>query len=634
MRYIEASEKAFTQGAADRLAGSDEKPVMLSSFTYDFGIDTTEVTQKEFFDITGRRPVVDDIYGKGDAYPVYNVSWFDAILFCNAKSKFMGLDTVYEFFQVKLTASGSAYELTGLKIHYEFEGIRLPTEAEWEFVARENTSALPFPHLSNVSEAARMAWFDTTSSGKAHPVAQLEPNAFGIYDLAGNVFEWTGDWKGPYSVPSITNSIGALEPNGYYEKVIKGGAFTHGFINLRPSRRSATYPTTIGTAVRYIGFRCARGAITDVHYIAKGAASVKTNTVDLIAGDMRSLVSSPGARLVFVNVTDNIKTLCVIDYSRSHPLVHEFSDDHNVNVPVISPDGKQVVYSSHGEGFGGNAKGYIRSLDSLDAPPVPIGGDSVYTPRFWADGTFCIYTNSSIDNGTPSWPMTQTIKQKISGGKPSGLPVVLVANGSFHDGLTPDGNYCVTGFTRLIIRDLANGTDRQLFLFPFNGKDSVGSAQVCNVSISPDTVHPPQCMFLDFGSGSKTSTLTGTIYTFLSPNLRAAPSSGTVVRRKKNRGTPPNGRITPAMLLLAVAITLTNRMRYICWILRAAPRRNSSKELSWPIRIFGFPILLPFLRHSHWTVSDTITIRPFLYHSRSLLPSFAISGSGITIWKL
>jgi formylglycine-generating enzyme required for sulfatase activity len=96
MKRINAADRSFSQGADDATATSDEKPVFSAGFSYNYWLDTTEVTQKEYADITGKRPVTDTSgFGVGDRYPVYNVSWFDAVLFCNAKSKRRSLDTVY-----------------------------------------------------------------------------------------------------------------------------------------------------------------------------------------------------------------------------------------------------------------------------------------------------------------------------------------------------------------------------------------------------------------------------------------------------------------------------------------------------------------------------------------------------------
>ena len=119
-----------------------------------------------------------------------------------------------------------------------------------------------------------------------------------------------------------------------------------------------------------------------------------------------------------------------------------------------------------------------------------------------------------MDNSQKGWPATETFMQMMVGGKPSGSPQVLVPNGGFHDGLSTNRQYVATGYTRLLMRDITvtdSTAPRQLFLPPLNGKDSSGSTQVCNVSISRDSANPGRCLFLDFGCNT-TSTLTQTSY--------------------------------------------------------------------------------------------------------------------------
>ena len=125
-----------------------------------------------------------------------------------------------------------------------------------------------------------------------------------------------------------------------------------------------------------------------------------------------------------------------------------------------------------------------------------------FVPRWWINrntGDTClIFTNSAISDADASWPSTETFMVKISGGQQAGQPIELVSNGSFHDGLSYNGQYIVTGFTSLLMKDLQANTVKQLFLPPFNGKDSTGSTQACNASICPDSAHPDRCMFLRF----------------------------------------------------------------------------------------------------------------------------------------
>jgi uncharacterized protein (TIGR02171 family) len=490
---------------------------MKVSFGYNFWMDTVEVTQKEYSDNTGRLPLPDSIQlGRGAEYPVSYVSWYDAILFCNAKSRRYALDTVYSFSGLDTVSSGSAIAMTGLIIHYDRSGWRLPTEAEWEFAAREGSSAIPFPHLLTSAQAETFAWFDVNSSNTTHPVALRVPNAFGLYDMAGNVFEWTGDWKGPYSSVSTANSIGAPNPDGYYEKTLKGGSFKHGYLFLRPSRRAGTYPVTPSTSADFIGFRCCRGAIPGPRYYSAGSAVTGVNQCALVTHDVPGFLGAARAKLAFVNVSGPLRILCVVDFGSPVPAVRQFIDVTDVYDPAISLDGRFVAFCSRAEGFDGPATISIRSVDSMGASPWRISADRAYVPRWWIDpdsrDTFIVYTNSAIDNKSDAWPSTKTFLQKISGGRPVGDPRVIIDEGGFHGGISSLCQYAVTGYTRCITRDLIAKTQWQIFVSPYNGKDATGSTQVCNVSISSDPAHPDRCLFLDFGSQNKISTLVQAAY--------------------------------------------------------------------------------------------------------------------------
>jgi uncharacterized protein (TIGR02171 family) len=515
MHKIAASGTSFTMGTDDSLANIDEKPAMPVSFSYDYWLDTTEVTQAEYYSVTGVDPVSDtSAYGKGTAYPVYRVSWFDAALFCNAKSKKLGLDTVYTYIAVQASTAGSAYNLVGLRIHYDLDGIRLPTEAEWEYAAREASSKELFTSAGDSGTASLCAWYLGNSNGTTHPVASKIPNSLGLYDMAGNVFEWTGDWKGPHVSRAVTNPIGSRDHDNELERVIKGGSFEHNLHNLRPTARSATYPTAASSSCEYVGFRCARGIIPAPEYVSADTSRLSTNPVDLTMEDMRPILGTSLSKLVFVNVTVQTRTLCYVDYSEPHPQVHEYTDARSVYLPAISPDGRLVAFCTRNIGFGDSSTVCIRSLDSTHSPLIKLAAPFAYVPRWWVNpstlDTFLVYTSSSIDNNQAEWNGTATYAQKISGGVPAGSPDEIVASGSFHDGVSCDGRYIVTGYTRLLMKNLQTGEQRQLFVSPLNGKPSNGSTQVCNASICPDSAHPDRCMFLDFGAPS--SSLVGGSY--------------------------------------------------------------------------------------------------------------------------
>jgi uncharacterized protein (TIGR02171 family) len=518
MRKISSAQQTFMQGANDSVANADEKPPMASTFTYDYWIDTTPVTQKQYYAVTGKQPVSDtSSYGKGDDYPVYYVSWFDAILFCNIKSKREKFDTVYSYSGVPQTNRGSVYNLVDVHTHYDRKGYRLLTESEWEFAAREGSSSLPFPHLQDSGAAQSYAWYSANASDHTHPVASLAPNSFGLYDMAGNVFEWTGDWKGFYRAMPITNSIGATHSNNSNERVVKGGSYKTGFLSLRPSHRAAVYETSQSTATAYIGFRCAYGIIASPSYISTDTQQTATNSTVLLIGASKPFLGTARARLVFVNVTKDIRTLCFSDFTRTYPIVYEFTDMQSVYLPVISPDGKYAAFCTRNDGAEGSANIYIRSLDSLGAKPVKIPSDSAFEPRWWVDpvskDTCLLYTNSAVDNASALWPSTSTFMMKIAGATPVGAAQQIVSGGSYHDGRSNNGRFMVTGFTKLLMRDMTTMEDRQLFLSPLNGKGPLGSTQVCNVSICPDSLFNDRCLFIDFGyPPPMVSTVTGTGY--------------------------------------------------------------------------------------------------------------------------
>ena len=503
MKLIPAAGESFIQGSADSLASSDEKPPMPVEFTYDFWLDTIEVTQKAYSDLMGINPVSGaSTAGAGDGLPVYNVSWYDAALYCNARSKKEGLDTVYVYFGKKVMQSGSVYELTGLQARLEKTGYRLPTESEWEYVDRSD-GFLSSAVQTDTSLLDGTAWYSLNSGGLAHKSGSLKPNPFGMYDMAGNEFEWTNDWKGSYSGKKICNSLGAPYPNSNFEKVVKGGSFKHGQMFLRPSCRSATYATTLSSCCDYVGFRCALGPVPNGVFIDSALQGSPMPSLDLLVSDMTGFLGTSNARLVFVNFYQGKNSLCFVDFNSSHPFIKEISDTISICSPAISPDGRFVAYSTQGPGFSGLSSIYIRCLDSLNIAPIPIVSSHGYIPRWWVNketgDTVLVYSSSAVDNNLAEWNGTQTFSQRISGGHPVGALEVLISNGSFYGGLSVNGRYAVTGFTRLMMRDFTLDSTKQLFLSPLNGKGPEGSVQVCNVSISPDSQYPNRCLFLDFG---------------------------------------------------------------------------------------------------------------------------------------
>jgi formylglycine-generating enzyme required for sulfatase activity len=227
-RLIAAGRFMMGCSTGDRECKDDEKPIHHVNISEDFWIGQTLVTQAAYREVTGKKPS----HFHGDRLPVEQVSWADAEKYCNAI------------------------------------GGRLPTEAEWEYAARGGNAGPIYGPIKGI------AWYlGTVTNGKTQPVGQKQPNDFGLFDMLGNVSEWTGDW---YSAGYYSTS-GDMDPSGYHPgknpplewsqvapivlplplrtagRSVRGGSYLSGNKDLRVSRRQKVTPTE---KIDTIGFRC------------------------------------------------------------------------------------------------------------------------------------------------------------------------------------------------------------------------------------------------------------------------------------------------------------------------------------------------------------------------------------------
>jgi len=182
------------------------------------------VTQKEYFEIMGVNPSS----GKDDNLPVTRVSWWDAVEYCNLRSHHEGLTLAY-------TVSGTGNNRT-VSFNRNANGYRLPTEAEWEYACRAGTTT---PYNTGMIINNNTGWYRNNSGNKPHAVGEKPPNAWGLYDMHGNVYEWCWDWFGVYTEEPQTNPAGAASGAS---RVLRGGGWYDDEHYLRSAYRNGDDP--------------------------------------------------------------------------------------------------------------------------------------------------------------------------------------------------------------------------------------------------------------------------------------------------------------------------------------------------------------------------------------------------------
>lgn len=218
---------------------SDEQPMHRVTLNA-FQIGATEITQGQYKAVTGVNP---STFTGDDNLPVTNVSADEALIFCNKLSEAAGMEPCYD-------------PKTG-KCNFSKNGFRLPTEAEWEYACRAGTRT-QFSTGDTEKDLDRAGWYIVNSGGRTHPVSQKKPNAWGIYDMHGNVFEFCYDGYderytgGNYNPESVTNPKGI---ENFNLRIMRGGGW---FSEPSVCRSAARSNFWTGGGNYYVWFRVVR----------------------------------------------------------------------------------------------------------------------------------------------------------------------------------------------------------------------------------------------------------------------------------------------------------------------------------------------------------------------------------------
>ena len=247
--YVEGG--SFVMGDTWGDGYSNEKPTHRVKLTYDFYVGKYLVTFEEYDRYcreTGATKPGDSGWGRGRR-PVIKVSWFDAIEYCNWLSEKEGLPIAYY-------GDGSLLDENRRKTEdiVKVKGYRLLTEAEWEYAAKGGNKSMGY-NYSGSSSPDSVAWYWDNSGGKTHEVGQKKCNELGLYDMSGNVYEWSSDWydEGYYSKNPTTNPYNSTADS---YRVIRGGSWYNNYAtDSRVAYRDRESPAD---TFRNQGFRIAR----------------------------------------------------------------------------------------------------------------------------------------------------------------------------------------------------------------------------------------------------------------------------------------------------------------------------------------------------------------------------------------
>jgi formylglycine-generating enzyme required for sulfatase activity len=268
--FVRIEGGTFQMGSPTGEKERDKDEVQHRVTVGSFYMGKYQVTQKEWREVMGttvqqQRDSIDKswpLYGEGDNYPMYNISWYEAVEYCNKHSEKEGLSPAYTIDKSRSDPNNKSVDDTVrwiVSLNLNTNGYRLPTEAEWEYACRVGT-VTPFNTGNNITTSNANYDgnypYNKNAKGiyreKTTEVGSFAPNPWGLYDMHGNVWEWCWDWYGSYDKKAQADPRG---PVSGVVRVLRGGSWDDVANGVRSASRHSVTPSN---RRNYYGFRLVR----------------------------------------------------------------------------------------------------------------------------------------------------------------------------------------------------------------------------------------------------------------------------------------------------------------------------------------------------------------------------------------